>query len=178
MHDSFLEEILRELAEDLRNIREYFDRSTSVLTEEDAGFAPAPGAFTAAQQIAHVAQTIEWFFRGAFAEGGFSMDFDAMDREVRAVKTLAEARQWLDRAFAEGDDVYADRIGEIRCPLLVLTADGDPNSTPAMAWAIAEMAPRARVVVIEGHRHLVPLTASDAVNAELRRWLAVPESVE
>jgi uncharacterized damage-inducible protein DinB len=107
MHDSFLEEILRELVDDLRNIREYFDRSTSILTEEDAGFAPAPGTYTAAQQIAHVAQTIEWFFRGAFAPEGFSMDFDGMDREVRAVRTLAEARQWLDRAFAEGEAAIA-----------------------------------------------------------------------
>jgi pimeloyl-ACP methyl ester carboxylesterase len=32
----------------------------------------------------------------------------------------------LPRATA----VYADRLGEIRCPLLVLTGDGDANSTP------------------------------------------------
>jgi pimeloyl-ACP methyl ester carboxylesterase len=80
------------------------------------------------------------------------------------------------RAFAEGDDVYADRIGAIRCPLLALTATGDANSTPEMARAIAALAPRGRAEVIEGHGHMVALTAPEAVNAALLRWLA-PEEV-
>lgn len=81
------------------------------------------------------------------------------------------------RAFAEGDEVYADRLGEIRCPLLVLTADGDANSTPEMTRAIVDMAPLGRAVVIAGHRHMVNLTAPDAVTAELRRWLATRETL-
>lgn len=80
------------------------------------------------------------------------------------------------RAFAEGDSVYADRLSEIRCPLLALTADGDPNSTPEMTYAIAALAPLGRAVVIPGHRHMVNLTAPDAVTAELRRWLS-PEAI-
>lgn len=79
------------------------------------------------------------------------------------------------RAFAEGDETYADRIGEIACPLLVLTADGDPNSTPLMTRTIAALAPRGRAVVIAGHRHMVALTAPEAVNAELLRWLSTEE---
>ena len=79
------------------------------------------------------------------------------------------------RAFAEGDDVYADRIGAIRCPLLVLTGDGDANSTPAMAGAMATMAGRGRAVVIGGHRHMVNLTAPDRVSAEMQTWLQTPE---
>jgi pimeloyl-ACP methyl ester carboxylesterase len=63
----------------------------------------------------------------------------------------------------------------IRCPLLVLTADGDANSTPAMTQAMAAMAPLGRAVVIEGHRHMVNLTAPDAVTAELQRWLNTKE---
>jgi uncharacterized damage-inducible protein DinB len=81
-------------------IKEYFDRSTRALTEEDSGFAPKEGMYTAAQQVAHVAQTVEWFVDGAFAPGGFPMDWEKMDQEVRAVKSLAEARAWLDRAVA------------------------------------------------------------------------------
>lgn len=80
------------------------------------------------------------------------------------------------RAFAEGDTVYADRLGEIRCPLLVLTGDGDANSTPAMTTAMAAMAPRGSAVIIEGHRHMVNLTAPEAVTLELQRWLSIKES--
>ncbi len=80
------------------------------------------------------------------------------------------------RAFAEGDAVYADRLGAIRCPLLVLTGEGDANSTPAMTRAMAAMAPRGDAAVIAGHRHMVNLTAPEAVTAELKRWLATEES--
>lgn len=79
------------------------------------------------------------------------------------------------RAFAEGDDIYADRLGQIRCPLLVLTGDGDANSTPAMTEAMAAMAPQGRAVVIVGHRHMVNLTAPAGVTAELQRWLHTEE---
>ncbi len=78
-------------------------------------------------------------------------------------------------AFAEGDAVYADRFGEIRCPLLVLTGDGDANSTPEMTKAMAAMAPHGHAVVIEGHRHMVNLTAPAAVTDELQRWLNTKE---
>jgi flavin reductase (DIM6/NTAB) family NADH-FMN oxidoreductase RutF/pimeloyl-ACP methyl ester carboxylesterase len=75
------------------------------------------------------------------------------------------------RAFAEGDATYADRYAEIRAPLLVLTADGDPNSTPEMTRAMAAAAPRGEAVVIEGHRHMVNLTAPQAVTDRLAAWL-------
>jgi len=67
----------------LSAMKEYFDRSTRALAEPDSAFAPKDGMFTAAQQVAHVAQTVEWFLSGAFAAGGFNMDFEGMDREVR-----------------------------------------------------------------------------------------------
>lgn len=77
-------------------------------------------------------------------------------------------------AFARGDSTYADGFGGIACPLLALTGDGDPNSTPEMAGMMAAAAPRGRAIVIEGHRHMVNLTAPEAVNAALQDWLAAP----
>ncbi|MBY6141479.1 alpha/beta hydrolase [Leisingera daeponensis] len=74
-------------------------------------------------------------------------------------------------AFARGDSTYADGFAGIRCPLLALTGDGDPNSTPAMAQAMANAVQQGSAVVIEGHRHMVNLTAPAAVNAALRDWL-------
>ncbi len=110
--------VIADLAQDLENIKEYFDRSTRSLTEEDSGFAPAEGTFTAAQQVAHVAQTVEWFFDGAFNPDGFPMDWEGMDREVRAVTSLAEARRWLERAFAAGRAaIAAHEASEWEAPL-------------------------------------------------------------
>lgn len=75
-------------------------------------------------------------------------------------------------AFARGDAIYADRIADIPCPLWAITGDNDPNSTPAMSRAIADAAPLGRALVIAGHRHMVNLTAPDAVNNALIDWLA------
>lgn len=84
----------------LASMKEFFDRSTRVLEEADSTFAPKEGMFTAAQQVAHVAQTIDWFVAGAFAEGGFSLDFETLDKQVRAVTSLSAARTWMERACA------------------------------------------------------------------------------
>jgi uncharacterized damage-inducible protein DinB len=84
----------------LAAMKEYFDRSTRVLEEADSNFTPKDGMFTTAQHVAHAAQTIDWFMAGGFAPGGFSMEFESMDKEVRAVKSLAAARAWMDRACA------------------------------------------------------------------------------
>lgn len=98
---------------------------------------------------------------------------DAVAGWLRKVSPAGYAAAY--RAFAEGDGIYADRLDEIRCPLLVLTGDGDANSTPAMTEAMAAMAPKGRAVVITGHRHMVNLTAPEAVSAELQRWLSIKE---
>jgi len=79
----------------IASMREFFERSSRVLEEADSQYAPKPGMFTVSQLVAHSAQTIDWFMQGAFAEGGFGMDFDAMDKEVRDVTSLKAAREWF-----------------------------------------------------------------------------------
>src|SRR5579885_1664840 len=102
----------------LAAMKEYFDRSTRVLEEADSTFAPAEGMFTAAQQVAHVAQTVEWFIAGVLAADGFDMDFERLDREVRQVTSLAAARAWMERACAAAQAEVAarrKRSGRRRC---------------------------------------------------------------
>jgi uncharacterized damage-inducible protein DinB len=102
----------------LKAMKEFFDRSTRVLDEADSTFVPKEGMFTVSQQVAHAAQTVEWFMQGAFAAGGFSMDFEAMDKEVRAVTSLKAAREWWERANAtamvtvesHSDEEWTDRL--------------------------------------------------------------------
>ncbi|MES0828256.1 alpha/beta fold hydrolase [Ruegeria sp. SCP11] len=77
-------------------------------------------------------------------------------------------------AFARGDALYSDGFSKIRCPLLALTGDDDPNSTPAMSQAMADAAPYGRAIIIEDHRHMVNMTAPNVVNAALTDWLHTP----
>ena len=94
---------------ELNNAYVFFERSTGSLAEEDSGFAPAGGAFTAANQVAHAAQTIDWFMQGAFDPNGFDLDFEAHDRSIRAVQSLSEARAWLQRAVENARALVASR---------------------------------------------------------------------
>ena len=78
-------------------------------------------------------------------------------------------------AFARGDATYADQWGQITCPLLALTGDADPNSTPAMSRAMAGQAQNGKLEILPG-RHMVNLTLPDAVTDSLTRWLHRPET--
>jgi (E)-2-((N-methylformamido)methylene)succinate hydrolase len=81
-------------------------------------------------------------------------------------------------AFARGDETYADGWRDIACPALILTGADDPNSTPAMAEQMAQAAHNGRAVVIDSERHMVNLTAPEAVNRALREWLQVEPNIE
>lgn len=90
--------MVEQLAQELQNVRKYFERSTSVLEESDGTFAPQPGMFTIAQHVYHVAQTINWAVAGAFGEG-WDLDFEQHERETREIVSLTEARAAFARAM-------------------------------------------------------------------------------
>ena len=113
-----------------------------------------------------VAPLARWFSRDEEATEAF-----ALVRELlQAVDPVGYSAAYT--AFASGDAVYADCWPKVECPALFLTGDGDLNSTAEMARDMAAAARRGRAVVIEGHRHMVNLTAPDAVNRALGDWLA------
>jgi pimeloyl-ACP methyl ester carboxylesterase len=78
-------------------------------------------------------------------------------------------------AFAGGDETYADRWKDVAGPALFLTGSDDPNSTPSMASQMAARAPQGLVRIVEGHRHMVNLTAPAIVNSLLAEWLSLGE---
>lgn len=99
----------QDAARQIQEAKAYFDRSTRNLTEADSGFTPAEGIWTVAQQVAHTAQTVDWFVEGVFRPEGFEINFEKMAAEVAAVSSLAEARAWLDRAFEQAAQAFGSR---------------------------------------------------------------------
>jgi uncharacterized damage-inducible protein DinB len=95
----------------LEGMREFFNRSTRPLEEQHSGFAPKEGLYTVAGQIAHVAQTIAWFYDSAFSKD-WRMDFEEMDREARAITSLNEARAWFERAVNQALEVAGSHTAE------------------------------------------------------------------
>ena len=103
---------------DLNSAQEYFNRSTRNLTEEHSGLMPAPGMMTATQQVAHAAQTIDWFIAGAFNPSGFDVDFDAHAKVVKACTSLAAARAWFEKAMVGAKATVGSKSdAELMAPL-------------------------------------------------------------
>lgn len=119
-------------------------------------------------------------FSGVFdREAPLERWFSAHEKDSAAYRLVHELLQKVDpggyaaayRAFATGDAVYSDSWPTIQAPSLFLTGDGDMNSTAEMAERMASKAPHGRAVVINGHRHMVNLTAPVEVSEALAEWL-------
>jgi uncharacterized damage-inducible protein DinB len=93
-------------AAELKSTKEFFDRSTRCLTEEDSLFRPIEGMWTVAQQVAHAAQTVDWFTEGTFRPEGFDMDFEKLTVETGQVTSLRAARAALDAAFERAMEAF------------------------------------------------------------------------
>lgn len=120
------------LVQELGTSLKYFQKTLSVFEEGDSGFAPAPQLFTVAGHAAHAADSVDWFVEGAFGKG-WDMDFEAMERKVRAVTSLEEASAWLERACSAA----AEAVG---------SASDGALSEPIPDRRIMGGAPRAAVV--------------------------------
>ena len=106
------------LIEQLKATQHFFQTSSSVLAEADSTFAPTAGMLTAAQQIAHSAQSIAWFIDGAFSPTGFDLNFEQQMQPVLACQSLQEARQQFERAIKKAIDAIQNASdAELMAPL-------------------------------------------------------------
>jgi uncharacterized damage-inducible protein DinB len=125
-------------AKQLLASQDFFQRSTRVLEEADSGFRPQPGMMTASQQVAHVAQTLNWFVEGASRPEGFDLNFDLHAQALDSVTSLACARQMLAEAFAGAIQFVESRSREeLASPLPAgPVMGGQPVSY--IVWAMVE----------------------------------------
>jgi len=125
-------------AQQLAMSKEFFDRSTRVLEETDSGFRPQADMMTAANQVAHVAHTLNWFVQGVSRPEGYDLDFATQAQEVAAVTSLAAARKQLDAAFANAISwAGAKSAAEMAAPLPPGPILGE-QPLGAVVWAMVE----------------------------------------
>jgi uncharacterized damage-inducible protein DinB len=91
---------------------QFLSRTCSVFQEEDSGYSPDPGMFTVAQQVAHVAQTIDWFMDGGFSGKGFDLDFSAHHDEVRSFTSLKDAFIRLAQSVDNAATILGNQTAE------------------------------------------------------------------
>jgi pimeloyl-ACP methyl ester carboxylesterase len=65
-------------------------------------------------------------------------------------------------------------LRSLTCPVLVATGSEDQWSPPDQHAAMAALIPDARLVVVEGSGHMLPLEAPDALNIAIAGWLKRP----
>lgn len=101
---------------ELDGTRRFFDRSTSALEESDSTFRATPQTMTVASQVAHVAQTLDWFREGALHDQ-WNLDWEKLTAATHAVTSLADARRWLAEAWGrlrtEVAAASVERLSEI-----------------------------------------------------------------
>ena len=92
--------------------KDFFERSSRVLEEADSAFRPQADMMTAAQQVAHAAQTLDWFIEGVSRSEGFDLDFAKHAQVLEGVTSLAAARLMLDKAYTNAIDYFRSRSAE------------------------------------------------------------------
>jgi uncharacterized damage-inducible protein DinB len=118
--------------------KDFFDRSTRVLEEADSQFRPHADMMTVAQQVAHAAQTLDWFVQGAGRPEGFDLDFESHAKALASVSSLAAARQMLETAYANAIAFLRSRTPEQLAQPLPAgpVMGGQPVSD--VVWAMVE----------------------------------------
>lgn len=91
---------------------------------------------------------------------------------LSAMDPAAYARAY--RIFATGDTLFSGKLGTLAMPALFATGSDDPNSTPAMAEAMAAAAPRGRAAILDGQRHMMNLVDPEATTRLIRDLLSQP----
>lgn len=92
------------LIKELQSIEEFFTRSSSCLQESNADFRPAEGALSVKEQVAHVAQSVDWFMHGMTSKNGFDMDFEKHWQEISNCTSLEAARKWFSSSIQKAID--------------------------------------------------------------------------
>ena len=104
---------------------------------------------------------------------------EAVDADLRSAVGAMVLRSYelQEEAWEAGaeeeelDPPVNDRLGEVRCPTLVLVGDEDVPDMTAIAAHVADAVSGARLVTVPGAAHLPSLERADEVNALLLAFL-------
>ncbi len=135
------------------------------------------------EQLVKIRQRLET----AETQGTHSMVPDALERwltprfrqenpgEVEKIRTRLQNNKPRDflaayRTFVHSDDQVAGRLKRITAPALVIAGEDDPGSTPEMAERMVAELPEARLHIVRGGRHMLPLEWAGEINQQLKQF--------
>ena len=154
-HPSLIERLI------LINTASRFSQNAQNLMIERANSVAANG-------MQHLVQpTIERWFNADFRKHRPDI-VESCRRHLSQIDPETHGRMW--RAIAR-HNTYSD-IVKLQQPTLVLVGEDDTSTTPSMAREIADAIPHAQLRVLSGASHLSPIETPNAVNNEIREFLA------
>ena len=116
------------LIAELEYQKNFFLKTVECLDEKDSSFQPNEEMYTVAQHIGHSAESIDWFFDGAFGENGFDMNFENYAEKMKKYKSFDEAIQLLKDATARGiEKIKSLSEAELMSPLTGPVMSGAPK---------------------------------------------------
>ena len=97
-------------------------------------------------------------------------------------RLTGRCREWLSstnraayaaayNVFAKSNGASRELLGALTMPSLFITGSDDPNSTPQMSKAMANIAPQGKAAIVEGARHMLQLTHAASVNALIAHFI-------
>ena len=97
------------------------------------------------------------------------------------LKKIEKIRNWLAntspqgygrayRLFALSDKVFINKLSRLKPPVLYLTGDEDPNSTPAMSQQMAEETPNGSSNSLASEAHMMSYIAANKVNPIIEQF--------
>jgi len=119
-------------------------------------------------QVAGIDAALARWFAG-YEESAIRAKITAVRKWLNAVDPLGYGRTYY--LFATSDNAFVNRLHELTMPVLYLTGEEDPNSTPAMSHQMAALTPNARALTVPNEAHMMAYICPVKVNAILNDFL-------
>jgi pimeloyl-ACP methyl ester carboxylesterase len=104
-----------------------------------------------------------WF--GDDPQGSLRVAADRCDRMLASTSIRAYADAYS--VFAQNDGPSGEELAGCNVPMLFITGANEPNSTPKMSVALAAAAQNGECRVVDGARHMMPITHAEQVNCHI-----------
>ena len=118
-------------------------------------------------KILNIEKTLERWFKNNIS----SAELNKIDKVRNWLKnTSPKGYGEAYRLFALSDKVFVNNLYQLKLPILYLTGNEDPNSTPLMSEQISQETPNSSSKSVNGEAHMMSYIAANKVNPIIEQF--------
>ena len=110
-----------------------------------------------------------WFTPQDYEDSERAERIELVDAWLKQADKIGYSRAY--RMFAQNGETYVGKLGNISQPALFITAENDPNSTPAMSTRMATEVQRGQIHIMPVERHMGQFLAESEIEPVMRQFL-------